>query len=204
MQSSTKNIARVLVVAFAAAMVGAAVAQESSKRAAAYPAPHAVQAQAEPSGEPQRTTATYADWVFQCVSNAGQTPSNACDIAQVTAVRGKNVPFSRVAVFYPGRGQPSKLTVQVPANASFATQVHIQTADSDPGIVAPFSRCLPTGCFADFELKDDVLKKFLAARGAGKLSFTDAAGRNITIPLSFNGFSEAFAALAKEQRQPAR
>ena len=199
MQSLPKNVARVLAVAFVATMVGAAAAQQPSRRPAGPPALHAMQAQAVPaSEEPQRTTATYADWVVECVSVAGPTPPKVCNMAQVTEVRGKNEPFSRVAISYSGRGQPITLTVQVQVNASFATQVHVQIADSDPGIVSPFSRCLPAGCFADFELKDDVLKKFRAAHGAGKVSFADAGGHNISIPLSFNGFSQAFDALANE------
>ncbi len=199
MRSLPENVARLLAVAIAAMMVGAAAAQPPVRSAASSPAPHAAQAQAVAmSQEPQRTTAAYADWVVACVTVPGRAPPKFCSMVQATQLPGKNEPFSRVAVSYPGRGQPSKLIVQVPVNASFATQVHIQTADSDPGIVSSFSRCLPAGCFAEFELKDDVRKKFGAAHGAGRVSFADAGGHNIIIPLSFNGFTEAFDALAKE------
>jgi len=37
-----------------------------------------------------------------------------------------------------------------------------------------------------------------AAAGAGKLSFADAGGREVSVPLSFNGFNRAFDALLKE------
>lgn len=37
-----------------------------------------------------------------------------------------------------------------------------------------------------------------AASGAGKLSFADAGGHDVTVPLSSNGFNQAFDALAKE------
>ena len=46
--------------------------------------------------------------------------------------------------------------------------------------------------------KDDVLKKFRTASGAGKLSFADAGGHDVSVPLSFNGFNQAFDALLKE------
>ena len=39
--------------------------------------------------------------------------------------------------------------------------------------------------------KDDVLKKFRTASGAGKLSFADAGGHDVSVPLSFNGFNQA-------------
>jgi invasion protein IalB len=201
MQRLPKNVAWVLAVPVVAGMVGAAAAQQPSRSPASSPALQPVQAHAVPANEePQRTTTTFADWLVACESVAGRTPSKVCQMVQVQTaqVRGKNVPFSRVSVFYPGPGQPIKLTVQVPVFASVATPVHIQIADSDPGIVSPFSRCLPVGCFADFELKDDMQKKFGAAHGAGKVLFADARGKDITIPLSFNGFTQALDALTKE------
>lgn len=145
----------------------------------------------------QSTTATYEDWVVQCRSDAAQ-PHKTCEMAQVTQVQGKNVPFSRVAIAHPVKGQPVKLVVQSPVNVSLSANVRIQASDTDPGLAAPFARCIPAGCFADFDVRDDALKKFRAAAGPGKLSFVDAAGHDIVIPLSFNGFGQAFDALAKE------
>jgi invasion protein IalB len=164
------------------------------------PAPVENSAQAAPSQleVPQQTTATYADWVVQCQTQAGPPPVKVCDMAQVTQLQGKNVPFSRVALAHPVRGQPINLVVQVPVNASFATNVHIQASDEDPGLTTPFARCLPSGCFAEFELKEEVLKKLRAAEGVGKMSFADAGGHDISVPLSFKGFAQAFDALAKE------
>lgn len=147
---------------------------------------------------PQRTTATYGDWVVQCVENSSPPSERVCDMAQVAQLQGKNLPFSRVAVARPEKGQPVKLIVQVPVNASFSTQVHIQTSDQDPGVVAPFSNCNPNGCFAEFDLKEDMFKKLREATGAGKFSFADAGGHAVTVPLSFNGFAPAFDALAKQ------
>jgi invasion protein IalB len=175
-----------LTAAALAATVVAAAAQQQMTQAPA------------PVETPQSTTATYADWVVQCQTRAGPPPEKVCDMGQVTQLQGKNVPFSRVAVAQPVKGQPVRLSVQVPVNASFAANVRVQTSDADPGIAAPFARCLPGGCFADFDLKDDVLKKLRAASGAGKLSFADAAGHDVSVPVSFNGFAQAFDALARE------
>jgi invasion protein IalB len=132
------------------------------------------------------------------VTNTNPPSAEVCDMAQVTQLEGKNIPFSRVAVAHPDKGQPVKLIVQVPVNASFATSVHIQTGDDDPGIVAPFTNCTPNGCFAEFALKDDMLKKLRAATSVGKFSFADAGGHSVAVPISFNGFGAAFDALAKK------
>jgi invasion protein IalB len=97
----------------------------------------------------------------------------------------------------PEKGQPVKLIVQVPVNVSFATQVHIQTSDTDPGVIAPFVNCTPNGCFTEFDLREDLLKKLREASG-GKLSLADAGKHDVTVPISLSGFSQAFDALAKK------
>ena len=193
MPSANNSAARLLVAGLLVSVAGSASAQQ--------PAPREPSAQAEApaqSESPQRTTATYDDWVVQCETQAATPPEKFCDMAQVTQVQGKNLPFSRVVIAHPQPGQPVKLIVQVPVNASFATNVRVQVSDSDAGFGAPFARCLPAGCFAEFDIKDDLLKKLRAASGAGKISFVDASGHDIAVPLSFNGFDQAFDALSKE------
>jgi invasion protein IalB len=152
-----------------------------------------------PSAAQQRTTATYEDWELQCETASDPAPPHKlCGMAQVTQVQGKNIPFSRVVIENPAKGRPVKLMVQVPANVSLRSNVGVRTNDADPGLSIPFDRCLPTGCFAEFELKDDSVKKFYAGTGAGKVTFKDAGGRDVAVPLSFKGFRSAFDALSKE------
>jgi invasion protein IalB len=148
-------------------------------------------------GAQQSTTATYDDWVVQCQTEAASSQKN-CDMAQVTLVQGKNAPFSRVAVEHPAKGHPVRLVVQVPVNVSLPSNVRLQGNDADPGVVAPFDRCLPAGCFADFDLKDDAVRKFRDASGAGKTTFKAADGHDVNVPVSFKGFGQAFDALSKE------
>jgi invasion protein IalB len=168
--------------------------------AARVPRPAQTVQAAQPNEAPQRTTATYADWVVQCETQAGPPVQKVCDMAQVSQVQvqGRQTPFSRIAVARPVKGQPIKLAVQVPVNVTFATSARIQSSETDAGISAPFARCMPSGCFADFDIKEDILKKFRAASSGGKFSFADAGGHDVSVPLSFNGFSQAFDALAKE------
>jgi invasion protein IalB len=151
---------------------------------------------------PQRTTASYDDWIVECQTQTGPQPDKVCDMSQVAQVQQAQgrVPFSRVAITHPTRGQPVKLAVQVPVNVSLRRQVRIQMSDSDHGWSAPFTRCVPVGCFADFSFNDEALSKLRAAPGPGKVSFSDAGGHDIAVPLSFKGFSQAFEALAKEEK----
>jgi invasion protein IalB len=170
------------------------VQQPAAPKSAAPPP----QPQAAPSEAPQRTTATYEDWVMQCETQVGSPPQKMCQIIQQTLVQGKNAPFSLVIIPHPAKGQPVKLVVEVPTNVSFANNVRLRSDDADAGIAAPFARCLPAGCFAEFDLKDDVLRKYRATASVGKLSFADAAGHEIDVPLSLKGFAQAYDALLKE------
>jgi invasion protein IalB len=204
-----RNVEKRLVLLVTAAVTifaGGAAAQPQTPARPQHAAPAQPVAQvqpapapaAAPSETPQRTTATYDDWIVQCESRTGPPAEKICEMAQVTQVQGRNTPFSRVAVLRPVKGQPVKLIVQVPINASFAAPVRVSTTENDAGITSPFARCIPSGCFSEFELRDDILKKFRAASGAGKLSFPDAGGHDVAVPLSFKGFAQAYDALAKE------
>ncbi len=198
MKRNSKWVARCVAATFGIAIASTVQAQQPPRPAPpARPAPPPAHAPAA-SEIPQQTTATYGDWVVQCVTNSSPPSEPVCDMAQVTQVQGKNLPFSRVAVGRPEKGQPVKLIVQVPVNASFSTQVHIQTGEADPGVIAPFANCTPNGCFAEFELKEDILKKLREATSTGKVSFADAGGHDVTVPISFKGFAQAFDALAKK------
>jgi invasion protein IalB len=215
MKSIEKKAASCVAAAALMVISGVVLAQQPVPRSEA-PRPFAAPARPAPAqrtvqepqptaqqgdAAPQQTTATYTDWVVQCQTQAGPPPQKLCDMAQVTQVtqgQGKGAPFSRVAIAHPLKGQPVKLVVQVPTNASFATSVRIQTGDDDPGLTAPFARCLPIGCFADFDMKEETLRKFRAASGAGKLSFADAGGHDVAVPMSFNGFGQAYDALERE------
>jgi invasion protein IalB len=175
-------------------MSGAAAGQQPPR-----PGPLA-QAGPAPSDAPQRTTASYGNWVLACETQPGPPPQKTCEIVQVVQAQaqGRTAPFSRVIVSHPVKGQPIKLVVQVPPSITVSTNVHIESSNADPGIAAPFARCAPAACFADFDVKDDMLKKFRAASGDGKITYADVTGHDVVIPLSFSGFNQAFEALAKE------
>lgn len=149
---------------------------------------------------PQRTTATYSDWIVQCETQAGSPPRKVCELTQLTQlqIQGKTQPFSRIIVPQPTKTTPNTLIVQVPVNVTFATKVKIQASDTDQGIEVSFTRCVPDGCFADFSMSTESLVKLRGASSGGKLSFADSTGRAIAIPLSFNGFGTGYDALLKE------
>jgi invasion protein IalB len=146
---------------------------------------------------PQQTTATYEDWIVRCETQAGLPPRKSCEMVQYTQVQGQGV-ISQVAVGQPVKGQPIKLVIQVPNGIWLPTGVKLITGTQDSGLFATFKRCLPAGCFADVEVRDDAIKKFRAMSEPGQLQFKDGNLKDVSLPVSFKGFGTAFDALAKE------
>lgn len=162
-------------------------------------APGAVAAPA--AGEkPQRTTASYDDWILQCDRRVGPPAEKTCEIAQVVQVQlqGKNVPFSLVGIPRPATPKAIRMLVQLPVNVSLKGNVVLQSDKADPGVAVPFARCVVSGCVAEFDLKEDVVKKLRNAAGAGSITFKNANEQDMVVPLSLKGLGPALDALVKE------
>jgi invasion protein IalB len=153
---------------------------------------------AAPTQAPQQTTATYGDWVVRCEIQVGPPQQKNCDMEQLAQVQGQTGPISRIALPLPAKGQPPRLVVQLPVNVSLTTGIKILADAKDHGLLAPFRRCVPAGCFAEIDIKDEELKRFRGEAEAGKMQYKDAAERDIAIPVSFKGFAQAFEALLKQ------
>jgi invasion protein IalB len=176
-----------------------ATAQQPAPRPAPRPAP-AQRPQppaAPPAQGPQRTSATYGDWIVQCEIAEGQTQKN-CEMQQLAHMQGQANPISLVAIPLPVKGQEAKLIVQLPVNVSLAGGVKIEGDAKDRGLNIPFTRCIPAGCFAETALKEEEMKRFRSETQPGKMLYKNAAEGVMTIPLSFKGFGQAFDALAKQ------
>jgi len=177
-------------------------AQQSPPRPAPRPAPaqhpQPPAAAAQPPAQgPQRTSATYGDWVVRCEIPDGQT-QKTCDMEQLAQMQGQANPISRIAIPLPVKGQDTKLIVQLPVNVSLAGGVKIEVDPKDRGVIIPFTRCVPAGCLAETALKEEDMRRFRAEMQPGKMLYKNAADQPVTIPLSFKGFGQAFDALTKQ------
>jgi invasion protein IalB len=159
------------------------------------PAPRPQPQTAPPAVGPQRTSATYGDWVVRCEIPEGQT-QKTCDMEQLAQMQGQTI--SRIAIPLPIKGQEAKLIIQLPVNVSLAGGVKIEVDAKDRGLIVPFTRCVPGGCLAEAALKEDEMKRFRAETQPGKMVYKNAADQPVTIPLSFKGFGQAYEALIRQ------
>ena len=90
------------------------------------------------------------------------------------------------------------MVFQLPINIYIPGGVRFVYDGKETPLPATYRWCVPAGCFADIELKEDLVKRLRTRTLPGRFEFQDAAQRNVAIPVSFKGFGQAFDALAKE------
>ena len=146
-------------------------------------------------------TQQYGDWVLTCrkVDASAQAAEN-CELVQTVTLNGQKAPFAQMAIGKPKAEMPIQITVVVPQNVSFPSSVKVLVDEKDksPTDLA-WARCLPVGCFASANLKDDVQKKWGALETQGRVIFKAGNGQDVAMPISFKGLKSALEALSKEK-----
>jgi invasion protein IalB len=150
--------------------------------------------------EPQSTSATFGDWVMRCnrMEVAEQT-QRVCEVAQTIIIQGQQAPVAELAIGRIKKADPLRVTVVLPVNVAFpsAPQVYSDATSTD-ALELAWKRCLPRGCFADAIPKEEIFRRWRAAKTTGRIETKDAFGRNVVVTISFRGLAQALDALNKE------
>jgi invasion protein IalB len=150
--------------------------------------------------EPNSTSANFGDWVLRCqrLGNGAET-QRICEVSQQIRAQDQQTPVAELAIGRLKKTDPLRLTVVLPVNVTLSNAPSFSADDKVP---EPFDlgwrKCLPGGCIADAPLKDEVLRRWKTQANAGRITWTDAAGRDLAIGLSFRGLTQALDALSKE------
>ncbi len=164
-------------------------AAEPAKRA---PKP-AASKPASKAEEPIKTT-NYGDWSLRCREGAEHT----CEVSQTIEAQDHSAPIAKISVGRPGGSGDLHVVVILPDNVSFPSTVHIRTDANDKwGLELDWVRCIPGGCFADALLSDATVARWRSLNSIGSIVFRDAAGEEVSFPMTFHGFGEALDALNK-------
>lgn len=181
-----------------ALLLTAALARPAVAQGAKPPAP-GQQAPAPVSAEPASTSATFGDWVLRCQRiGDGDKARKFCEVAQVLQLPSTSKPAAEIALGRPPGDPVLHLTAVLPPSVSFPSSVQVASSDKVPhGADLQWRRCLPGGCFADAVVADDSVRAWRTAGEPGQLTFKDAAGREVTLPVSFRGLAQALDALMR-------
>ena len=186
------------------ALTGGAIAFGSAVPASAQTAPaqpkpaSSAPALAPVSSEPQSTTATFGDWVLRCDrTTVANQPQRVCEVAQTLEAKGQGV-VAQIALGRLSGKEPLRLTVALPPNISFSHGVRVAIDDKDetPADLT-WKRCVPGGCVADGDIRDEILKVWRAQTSAGQIRYSVASGQVVNIAFSFRGLAVALDNLTK-------
>ena len=149
---------------------------------------------------PTNTSASFGDWVLRCqrIGNGAET-QHVCEVAQQIRAQDQQNTVAELAIGHLKKADALRLTVVLPVNVTLANPPSFST---DGRAVEPLDlgwrKCMPGGCIADALLTDEVLHRWKTQANAGRMTWTDGAGRDLAIGLSFRGLSQALDALSKE------
>lgn len=135
---------------------------------------------------------THGAWQVSCRTPPGAKEEKCALVQSVTAEDRPNVGLT--VVFYKAIGENKKLLrVVVPLGVLLPTGLGLKIDDQDVGN-APFLKCGKRGCVAEVVLQDEVIGKLKKGENAMFIIF-DTPEAGIGIPVSLQGFSDAFAGL---------
>ncbi|MDT7950932.1 MAG: invasion associated locus B family protein [Acetobacteraceae bacterium] len=146
---------------------------------------------------PQQTTATFGNWVLRCVHPA--SGPQLCEVVQLVQQEGRAI--AQMAIGSLGKDKPLRMTVVVQPNVSFAKKPVLAGPGKEREDVSfTWERCLPELCLADADVSEATLQRIRSWSQPARLSYSDAGGRDVELPLSPTGLPQALDALAKEDR----
>jgi invasion protein IalB len=156
------------------------------------------QAPAPSASQPaDQSTVTIGDWVHRCVGVNGDASQRVCEIyQQVQAVQpgGRVTTLLSIAIGYPAPQQPPMITVLIPVNVSLGVQPAL-IAKGLAAIPLRFVHCAVNACVARAEASETLVQLGEKPDAEMRLEFRSAADAVVSVPLSMNGFGQAFAAL---------
>lgn len=136
--------------------------------------------------------ATHGDWQVRCDTPPGSRSEQCALVQNVAAEDRPNVALSVIAL-KTADGRARLLRVLAPLGVLLPSGLGLRIDDQDVGR-AGFVRCLPSGCYAEVVMEDDLIGKMSSGRTATFIIF-QTPEEGIGVPVSLNGFKDGFAAL---------
>ena len=147
--------------------------------------------------EPGVTSKAYGSWALRCEEGHAEGGSKICEISE-TIQTASNKPVAKISVGRRKPGDPLTIVVILPTNVSFPSTVHLRTDKNDKwGLELQWQRCIPGACMASGEMYPATVAHWSNLNTSGDIVFTDAGGDEVALPMSLQGFGDAYNAFNK-------
>ena len=139
-----------------------------------------------------KVEAVHGDWQIRCDQPVGARDKQCAMVQNVTAEDRDNVGLS-ILILKTVDKKARIMRMLAPLGVYLMNGLGLMIDDKDIGRVG-FVRCRARGCYAEVIMQDDLIN---ALSGGKKALFIiyDSPDDGIGIPISLNGFKDAFAAL---------
>ncbi|WP_043838991.1 invasion associated locus B family protein [Muricoccus aerilatus] len=140
---------------------------------------------------PDRTTASYGDWILRCEMQAGLSGRQCEVVHTVLDQRGQTL-----AQLVARRGATAAsilLSAQVGTNVTVADPLRLTVEQA--AISLTFRRCFARGCFAEAQPTEAELSSIVPRTEPAKVEFHDGDGQVVSLPVSLRGLTPALNAL---------
>jgi len=135
--------------------------------------------------------------VTRC-AREGADKQPVCESVQSLVAQGQNTTLAQIAIGRLTPKSPLRLTLVLPVNIAVERAPRMQIEDQANSLVTlTFRRCMPSGCFADLEIKPETLNLWRTATKPGQILYRNSANQDLTLPFSFRGLGQALDALPK-------
>ncbi|MBV1795702.1 invasion associated locus B family protein [Siccirubricoccus sp. G192] len=149
---------------------------------------------------PNRTTASYGDWVLRCELPPG-TEEGTCEVTQtILDQRGQSLAHITMRRTTPPAQSSISISVQVGTSTTVTEPLRL-SMEGQPALMLAFRRCLPRGCFAETQPSDAELGSLTHRAGPAKLEYHDGDGQVLSLPISLRGLANALGALRSPERR---
>lgn len=135
---------------------------------------------------------SFEAWQIQCETPAGSSAELCALVQNVAAVDRPNVEL-RVTIVRTLDGGAHILRVAAPLGVLLDGGLGLRIDDTDIG-TADFARCLPSGCYVEMIMEEELVNTLSTGTTAWFVIF-QTPDEGIGIPIELAGFSEGFAAL---------
>jgi invasion protein IalB len=150
-----------------------------------------------PEAPPELQSESFEDWAIVCGKSSADPSERVCEVTTMIFASDQTAPFARIALLRQRKAKPMRVIAIMPVAISIPRGVQFALAPGEQGINLTYKYCAVTVCFAEAEIDEEQLVMLRKPLQGGRLAFSDPAGKEIEVGVSFRGLAQALDVLLK-------